>query len=208
MTLARGAAMALLGLSTLFAAGCHSSARTASRANARAKVYAAVLSEVRRDTTAIWVVVDTLLPARDVDAEQHDKVMTALPITRGMLDAFLAMQRRPADRFGAAMLPGEGWTRVSTSQLDSLRAIARSDAVAAPRTDRGDGFWRQWYLAYPGSGGYVILSPASISTSEGVAVVQVRIACGPVCGETELRVLRRDDDGVWRTTGRVRLSES
>jgi hypothetical protein len=200
--------MALLGMSTLFAAGCHSSARTASRASAREKVYAAVLRDVRRDTAATWVVVDTLLPTHDVDAEQHEKVMTALPITRGMLDAFLAAQRRPADRFGAGMLPGVGWTRVSSSRLDSLRAIARTDAAAAPRPDRGDGFWRQWYLAYPGSGGYVILSPASISTSDGVAVVQVRIACGPVCGETELRVLRRDNEGVWRTTGRVRLSES
>ena len=208
MSLARRAATALLGLSSLLAAGCHPSARTASRANARAKVYAAVLREVRRDTAAIWVVVDTLVPTRDVDAEQHDKVMAALPITRGMLDAFLAAQRRPADRFGAAMLPSEGWTRVSPSQLDSLRSIARSDAATAPRPDRGDAFWRQWYLAYPGSGGYVILSPASISTSEGVAVVHVRIACGPVCGDTELRVLRRDDEGVWRTTGRVRLSES
>ncbi len=200
--------MVLLALAALLTAGCHSSASNASRALARAKVYAAVLREVRRDTAAIWVVVDTLLPTRDVDAEQHDKVIAALPIKRGMLDAFLAVQRRPADRFAMGMLPDVRWTRVSMSQLDSLRAMARSDSATLQRTGRTDVFWRQWYRAYPGSGGYVILSPASISTSDGVAIVQVRIACGPVCGETELRLLQRDAQGEWRTTGRVMLSES
>ena len=208
MSLVRRAATALLVPAALLTAGCHSPASNASRALARAKVYAAVLKDVRRDTAATWVVVDTLLPTHDVDAEQHDKVIVELPITRSMLDAFLAVQRRPADRFATGMLPDARWTRVSMSQLDSLRATARRDAATMPRTGGNDVFWRQWYRAFPGSGGYVMLSPASISTSDGVAVVQVRIACGPVCGETELRLLQRDDQGEWRTTGRVRLSES
>lgn len=208
MSLVRKAATGLLGLSSLLVAACHSRASHASRVLARAKVYAAVLKEVRRDTAATWVIVDTLLPTHDVDAEQHDKVIAGLPIRRGMLDAFLAVQRRPSDRFDTGMLPDARWTRVSMSQLDSLRLMARTDAAAAPRTGRSDVFWRQWYRTFPGSGGYVILSPASISTSDGVAVVQVRIACGPVCGETELRVLQRDERGEWRTTGRVKLSES
>ncbi len=163
---------------------------------------------MRRDAAGTWVVVDTLLPTHDVDAEQHDKVIAELPITRSMLGAFLAAQRRPSDRFATGMLPDARWKSVSLSQLDSLRAMARTDAATLPRPGANDNFWRQWYRSFPGSGGYVILSPAIISTRDGVAVVQVSLACGPVCGETELRLLQRDDQGEWRTTGRVRIAES
>ena len=108
------------------------------------------------------------------------------------------------------MLPDSGWRVVSMSVLDSLRSVARSDAVrsAVVRGVGRDGFWQQWYRAYPSSGGYVVLSPASVSDDGSSAVVHVRVACGPVCGSSELRLMRRDPTGRWRTSGRVRLSES
>jgi hypothetical protein len=176
----------------------------------RARVYAAVLQEVRRDSSSNWIVVDSLMPTHDVDAELQDKVLSDLAITQGALRAFLHAQRTPADHFRTEMLPDARWSRVSPLQLDSLRALARADVAsgAVPRGPRNDGFWQHWYRTFPGSGGYVILAPASIAADGSSAVVHVRVACGPLCGEAELRVLHRDASGTWHTTGRVRLSES
>jgi hypothetical protein len=101
------------------------------------------------------------------------------------------------------------WASVSMAHLDSLRALSRGGSESGgDRSVRIDAFWRQWYRAFPGSGGYLVLSPASVRSNDAMAIVHVRIACGPVCGDTELRVLRRDPHGTWRTTSRVRLSES
>ncbi len=211
MTLARRAATPLLLSLITLVAGCRGFRPGVSLAAAdRARIYAAVLQEVRRDTAARWVVLDSLVPTTDIDAEQHDKVITELPITRDALDAFLRVQRNPAERFQSGMIPDARWIAVSMPRLDSLRAAARADASLAPIPDgpRPDRFWQQWYRAFPGSAGYVVLSPASISHRGDEAVVHVRIACGPVCGETELRVLQRDDQGLWHTTRKVRLSES
>ncbi len=215
MTAGRRAATTLLGtiagVVMLGATGCRSlPSKSTADVSARRRVYAAVLTELRSDTAASRVVLDTLIATTDIDTDLHDKVLSGLSITPRALDDFLHLQRHPVDRFDAAMLPDARWAVVSTSRLDSLRAAARAERSAGTSAARArvDAFWQQWYRAYPASGGYVVLSPASISTSDGVAVVQVRIACGPVCGETELRLLRRDAAGVWRTHGRVRLSES
>lgn len=211
MISARRAATTLLGTMWLCTAGCHGLPR-ASRLQAadRARVYAAVLADVRRDSSTTWVVVDSLLPARDIDADLYDKVISELAISRQALDAFLVVQRAPDDQFEAAMLPGAQWSPVSMARLDALRAASRVEAAAgvAQRVSRGDGFWNQWRRAFPGASGYVILSPASIARDGRTAVVHVRVACGEVCGESELRLLHRDAAGTWHTTGRVRLSES
>ena len=123
---------------------------------------------------------------------------------------FLAAQRMPTTRVFRDVLPDARWRLVSSTRLDSLRAAARREITtgAVQRSIRTDQFWQLWYRAYPSSGGYVVLSPAGVSANGALALVHVRIACGPVCGESELRLLRRDADGEWRTTGRVKLSES
>lgn len=211
MIIARRAATALLGTICLCTAGCHGLGHASPlQAADRARVYAAVLDDVRRDSSTTWVVVDSLLPARDIDAELHEKVISELAISRRALDAFLAVQRAPVDHFQRAMLPGAEWAPVSLERLDALRAASRVEAAAsaAEHTSRGGGFWTQWRRAFPRASGYVILSPASIARDGRTAMVHVRVACGEVCGESELRLLHRDAAGTWHTTGRVRLSES
>ena len=211
MNAVRRAAATLLSAVVVVWAGCHSN-----RSNAplpmddRARVYAAVLQELRHESRADWVVVDTLLPAQEIDADLRDKVIAELPITRRAIDVFIEAQRAPIDRFQAVSLPDAHWTTVSMLRLDSLRAAVRAD-IASGVTARGvrnDAFWQLWPRLFPGSAGYVILSPASITDDGTTAVVHVRIACGSVCGETELRRLRRGANGSWRTIKRLRLSES
>lgn len=208
---ARRAASALLGALLAFASGCHAVRSEGTlAASERARLYAAVLREVRPDSAARLIVVDSLLPTTDIEADQHQLVLGGLSITRPMLEDFLRVQRAPGDRFQGLMLPDAGWSLVSVAHLDSLRAAARSVAVrdSAGRGVRRDAFWQQWYRTYPSSGGYVVLSPASISRDGSMAMVHVRVACGPVCGASELRLMRRDPAGTWRTQGRVTLSES
>lgn len=203
--------MALLCMTSAVSAGCAGVSRSSVLPGTeRVRIYAAVLREMRRDTAARRVVVDSLVPTTDLDAELRQMVMTDLAIDKRTLDSFLLVQRAPRDRFVPGMLPDAGWMMVSMPQLDSLRAVARA-AIAngsVARTARNDAFWQQWYRAYPASGGYVMLSPASVSADGAAAMVHVRIACGPLCGETELRLLRRDAAGAWHTISRVRLSES
>lgn len=203
--------MVLLGAGMAGMIGCHAGPpASALVASDHARIYAAVLRDVTRDTTARWVVLDTLLPTTDIEADQYDMVRQALSISESDLRAFLTAQRLPTRRVVPAMLPDLHWRLVSVERLDSLRAIARGEVAngTVTRGARNDHFWRLWYRAFPASGGYVAMSPASISANGAFALVQVRIACGPMCGESELRLLRRDASGMWRTTDRVRLSES
>ncbi len=203
--------MVLPGLFASMIAACHPHSGSASLPAAdRDRLYAAVLRDVSRDSAVAWVVVDSLRPANDIEAELQDKVMAELPISREALDAFLAAQRMPVAQVHAAMLPDARWALVSNARLEALREAARAEAADGVGRTAGQagGFWTQWQRAFPGSGGYVVLSPASIWRDGATAVVLLRTACGAVCGETELRLLRRAANGEWRTTGRVRLSES
>ena len=211
MKAVRRAAATLLGAIVVVSAGCRSKRNNELLPlDARARVYAAVLQELQHDSRADWVVVDTLLPAREIDSGVRDKVIAELPISRREIDVFLEAQRAPADRFHSVVLPDAHWTTVSMLRLDSLRSAVRAD-IASGVTARGvrnDAFWQQWQRLFPASAGYVILSPASITDDGMTAVVHVRIACGSVCGETELRRLQRGANGSWRTIKRLRLSES
>jgi hypothetical protein len=172
----------------------------------RVRVYAAVLQELRRDSVTRVVVLDTLMPSTDVAADQVEMVRDRLQLSRAQIDAFFATQRAPADRFSAAMLQGDRMLTAPQSRLDSLRVTARAEASApTSRETRSDVFWRHWYAAYPNSSGYVILSPAMITTDGRDAVIQVTVACGSLCGTGELRRLRRDANGVWRTTAKIEL---
>ena len=207
----RRAATVLLGVIVVMAAGCHRiGSKTLLPISDRALVYATVLEELRHESRAEWVVVDTLLPTDELDADLRDKVVTELPATRRMVDTFVDAQRVSSDQFRSVTLPAAYWTALSMQRLDSLRAAVRAD-VASGNTVRGarnDAFWQQWQRVFPGSAGYVILSPASIADDQQTALVHVRIACGSVCGETQLRMLRRESSGGWRTIRRLRLSES
>jgi hypothetical protein len=204
--------MALLGTLMATVSGCHPRLPAARplMSPERERIYAAVLRDMRRDTTTRWLVLDTLLPTTDIEADQYDVVREGLLISERELHGFLAVQRMPTARVVPGMLPDEHWRLVSGARLDSLRTLARREVAtgAVQRRVRTDQFWQLWYRAYPSSGGYVVLSPASLSANGALALVHVRTACGPVCGESELRVLRRDAGGRWQTTHRVSLSES
>ena len=207
----RRAATVLLGAIVGMSAGCRGIRRgTPLLVGDRALVYAAVLTELRHESRAEWVVVDSLLPTDEIDGDLREKVVAELPSTRRMLDAFVETQRTSSDRFQSVTLPGAKWATVSMLRLDSLRASVRADVASgnAARGARNDTFWQQWQRLFPGSAGYVILSPASIANDGQIALIYVRIACGSVCGETELRMMRRESSGGWRTMRRLRLSES
>jgi hypothetical protein len=206
---ARRAKLALLSLFALVAA-CHRARPSLISPEVRIKVYASVLADLRPDTSVRWLVIDSLLPATDIDADLHQKVMTELRISSATLNGFLDAQRAPVDQFHAAMLPGDRFTSMRAAQLDSMRRQVRTD-IASGADVRGvnnDLFWRRWSGAFPGTAGYVILSPAMISRDGREAMVHVRVVCGAVCGEAQLRHLQRDGGGAWRTTGTVTLSES
>jgi hypothetical protein len=193
------------------ATGCrHGSSTTGLVRPTDASIHTAVLRDVSPDSATRWVVLDTLLPTIDLEADQYDSVREHLSISERELRDFIAAQQHATRRIVAGMLPDARWRVVSATYLDSLRAAARHDVTngTAARGVRNDQFWQLWFRTFPGSGGYVVLSPASVSRDGGLALVHVRIACGPVCGESELRVLRRSASGDWRTTARVRLSES
>jgi hypothetical protein len=208
---ARRAATWLLAVLLTGATGCHGG-RAASLllASERSLIYASVLNDVHPDSATHPVVIDSLLPSTDLDIEQYDKVMSALSIDRGLVDAFQAAQQRSTDRIDARMLTDVRWTVITAHRLDSIRTSARTAASTTDtsRRTRTDLFWQQWYRLYPASGGYVVIAPAGVSIDGTVAIVQVRMMCGPVCGETDLRLLRRNAGGAWRVAGRVRLSES
>ena len=176
--------------------------------NDRARVYAVVLQELERESRADWIVVDSLLPTDEIDVEVKEKAIRELPVSRRSIDAFLDVQSASVDRFQSIALPSARWMTVSVERLDSLRAAVRAEiAVVTPRSIGNDAFWQVWQRRFPGSAGYVTLSPASISDDGVTALVQVRTACGSVCGETVLRRLRRDNGGTWHTTGKLTLSE-
>ena len=174
------------------------------------RVYAAVLAEVKLRGAVRPVVIDTLMPVMDLDADRHAMITGELAIAQQALDAFVAAQQRTRGPLGSAMLPDSSWRAVPPATLDSLRAAARSSSTngAPPARGRNDAFWSRWHERFPGSGGYVMLSPVSFSADGADALVHVWTACGAVCGESHLRKLHREADGRWRTVGRVELSVS
>jgi hypothetical protein len=207
---ARRATVALLSVFSLAATACHRTRTVTLAPEVRARVYASVLADLRADTAARWQVIDSLLPVTDLDADLHEKVMTELRVSSATLHGFLTAQRTPVDRFQLSMLPGDRFAPLRMAQVDSMRRKVREDIAsgAAERGVNNDLFWRRWSGAFPGSASYVILSPAMISLDGREAMVHVRVVCGAVCGQAQLRHLTRDAGGAWRTTAKVTLSES
>lgn len=211
MSSARRAALALLGTTITLSAGCHANrVGNALPIDDRARVYTTVLAEVQHESRADWVVLDSLLPTDDIDDDVAEKVVQELPISRRALDAFLAEQRTSVDRFQSVSLPSAHWRAASVQQLDSLRATVRAGIIAGttPREPNNDAFWSLFQRRFPAAAGYVMLSPASITEDGTTALVHVRTACGSICGQTELRRLRRDASGAWHTTSRLTVSEN
>lgn len=211
MPAARRATSALFATLLLTLAGCHHGrVRGASLTDTeRARLYAAVLVDIGRDSVATPVVLDSLVPTTDIDADVAQGVLVQLPVSRASVDAFRAAQGRGAP-LSAAMLPDSLWRTVSQRTLDSLRTAARADAAsgAMPRSTRNDPFWQHFARTFPAARGYVVLSPAGVSRDGREALVYVHRACGAVCGESELRLMRREQDGTWRTAGRMQVSMS
>ncbi|NJK42447.1 MAG: hypothetical protein HC937_01505 [Aquincola sp.] len=102
--------------------------------------------------------------------EQHDKVLSALSIARPLLTAFLVAQSVPGERVPSRLWSDARWTLVSMPLLDSLRAAARAEVARSTASGATIGqaarppaaFWQQWSQRYPGSRGYVALSPAGL----------------------------------------------
>ncbi|MCC7052894.1 MAG: hypothetical protein IT355_06465 [Gemmatimonadaceae bacterium] len=206
--MARRAALALFGSLASALAGCHRGGARPLTDGDRMRVYAAVLQEVQgesRDSSARLAVIDTLMPG-DLMADQVDYVSSRLHVDRALVAALLDAQRAAAERFPRSILPDGRALVLSFGHLDSLRRVAR--AATAARTSPGtssDLFWKNWRELYPESPGFVILSPASISPDGRDALVYVTRSCGSLCGTGEIRHLRRDARGQWRTAGTLEL---
>jgi len=189
----------------VLAGACHGAPRTApASSDVQRRMYAALLAELRRDGGTTTVVIDSLLPADGLDADVASGLVGSLGISSADVQALLRAQQGAGGRVSGTMLPDSSWRTVSLHTIDSLRTLART----RPRDTGTDGFWNQWQSAFPGSGGYVILSPAAFSANGAVAIVHVRVACGATCGASEVRVLRRDAAGRWQTARRVPVSIS
>lgn len=202
--------MALFATLLATLAACHrGGARASLTEGDRARLYAAVLVDLRQDSVAMPVVLDSLVPTTDIDADVAQGVLVQLPVSRASVDAFRAAQLR-GESLRAAMLPDSLWRTVSSRTLDSLRSAARADAAsgAMPRSVRNDPFWQHFARTFPRARGYVVLSPAGVSRDGREALVYVHRSCGAVCGESELRLMRREADGTWRTAGRMLVSMS
>lgn len=214
MTPGRRAAPLLLGTTLLALTACASFPRRPAGLGAddQRAIYTTVLTEVQRSQPAALAVLDALMPATDIDADQHETVQDALGIDAALLRDFLRTQQQTgAPVTGVVQSGGRVWPMVTLARLDSLRAASRAQATAAAAAGaappRG-AFWGQWQQAFPSTAGYVILSPVGVTADGSVAIIAVRVACGPVCASHELRRLERTADGGWRTTRRVSLSES
>ena len=211
MSLARRAAPLLLGMTLLGLTACAAlaSQHAVLGPDDQRAIYTSVLSEVQRSQPMRLAVLDALMPATDIEADQYETVQAALGIDATMLRDFLRLQQPSPSRF-SGVVP-DGTVLVTVARLDSLRAASRSQAASAAAAGvapaRG-AFWGQWQQAFPSTSGYVMLSPLSVIRNGSVAIVAVRVACGPVCASHELRRLERTADGAWHTTRRVSLSES
>jgi hypothetical protein len=214
--------MWLLSVVAIGGSGCHRT-RVAALLSAPecAQIHAAVLITLRTERAALItapiVVLDTLAPSTALESDMHEKVLSTLSIDRGLLDRYLAAQQPPSGRVSDQLWQDARWTFVAPRTLDTLRATARNaavhDSTAAPaRTASPNAsakrFWQLWDSRYPASHGYIALSPAGVSRDGAAVLIQVRAVCGPVCGTTDLHLLRRSADGGWRVTARVRLAES
>jgi hypothetical protein len=207
--MARRTTMALLGVALFAIGACHRGGVRTLTDTDRARLYAAVLSDLRRDSVSVAVVLDSLVPTADIDAEVAQGVMAQLSVSQTSVDAFRAAQRSGAPLHAGA-LPDSLWRTVSSYTLDSLRRAARSDVERGvlPRTPRNDPFWQHFQRTFPRATGYVVLSPAGVSRDGREALVYVHTSCGAVCGESELRLMRRASDGSWRTKSRMLVSMS
>jgi hypothetical protein len=198
--------MTLLGLT---ACAAFATRHAALSPDDRRAIYTTVLGEVQRSQPMPLAVLDALMPATDIEADQHETVQAALGIDATMLGDFLRLQRPSPTPF-SGVVP-DGTRLVTVARLDSLRAASRAQAASAAAAGtapvRG-AFWGQWQQAFPSTAGYVMLSPIAVSADGSVVIIAVRIACGPVCASHELRRLERAGDGAWHTTRRVSLSES
>ena len=156
------------------------------------------------------MVIDSLIPATDIDVNLYDKMVAELDVSTAMLDAFMAVQRTVSDQRRAPIPAGRRFSPMRAADLDSMRLEVRQDITtgAAERGPNNDLFWRRWRAAFPGIEGYVMLSPAIVSSDGRQALVQVRVVCGPTCGKAELRHYRREGRGDWRPALTVILSES
>lgn len=174
----------------------------------RARLYAAVLTEIGADPSKPSMVLDTLLPAEGFDDDIASGLVQSLEVRQADVAALLRAQRRDGARVTTAMLPDSRWRTVSLRGIDSVRAVAQQERQAGQAVNGGDAFWRHWNASFPGSRGYVIVSPAGVSADGSEALVHVKTACGALCNEAEVRLLRRDAGGVWHTVRRVPVSIS
>jgi hypothetical protein len=172
----------------------------------RAQLYASVLRDTRKTSMPRPVVLDTLRPLHTLDADLIGKVMQELDVNRATVDAFLTVQRHPADGFVRDMVRGTGWTAALPRVVDSLRALSRSQTPATPARTGTDAFWTNWLQAYPLSNGYFTLSPAFIARNGRSALIAVTHACGQTCGQEEVLKLERDEVGVWTTVRRTAIA--
>jgi hypothetical protein len=201
----------VIAVSALALTGCYQyHAPHSLTTSERSQLYSAVLRDIRASVAERPVVLDTLVSSAEVDAEQVEQVTSSLQTNRKMLDAFLLAQRNSPDQFDHSMVPGVEWSVVTPRVVDSLRAMARADTTdgRTPQRTPSDRFWARWQRQFPRSGGYVSLSKASVSGDGQQAMIHVRIQCGTTCGQSELRLMKRDADGVWFTAKRVTLSVS
>ena len=199
----------MLGALVLASGGCHHRGLRALDDTAVAPLYAAVLSDLQRDSASASVVLDSLVPSADLDPSMVPQFIGRHRVSRQSVNALRAAQRSRAS-FSVSMLPDSLWRAVSSRTLDSLRGVARANPAGrgVPTSPGADSFWRLFHRTFPRTSGYVVLSPAGISDDGREALLYVQRTCGAVCGESELWVLRRAPDGRWRTVGRTLMSIS
>lgn len=99
------------------------------------------------------------------------------------------------------------------SAAPQLAEVALLGASARPITGAtlddvfhdGSKGWMEFYRRFPGSRGYLALSPIAFSDDESQALIYFERHCGGLCGEGELAWLWRDRPGHWQVLRLLRF---
>jgi len=89
-----------------------------------------------------------------------------------------------------------------TARLDDALVVSETQISAA---FSGEGFWDDFYRAFPGSRGYLEFTAPAFSANRREALIYFSHSCGGLCGTGWLVHLSRDAGGAWKIESRQML---
>jgi hypothetical protein len=89
------------------------------------------------------------------------------------------------------------WLLQRRFQIERPYELVRSDTIRQFFNEHGPEGWKDFNQRYPGSGGFIIVSPVGFNKSNTLAVVYTGSSCGGLCGRWIFHLLEKDK-GKWK----------